>query len=65
MYMCVCVHAPVCGVCTHAYVYKCHVFIDALKGQKRVWDPMELNLQVLVSHLACILGMELRSCEEL
>lgn len=36
IYMCVWVHAPMCGVCVHAYVYKCHVFIDVLKGQKRV-----------------------------
>lgn len=33
----------------------------AYRGQKRVSDPLELELQEVVSHLIWMLGIELRS----
>jgi hypothetical protein len=31
---------------------------NALRGQKRVWDPLELKLQVAVEYLCCVLGIQ-------
>ena len=42
-----------------------HVYVplsaDACGGQKRTSDPLELELQVAVSHLTWVLGTKLRS----
>lgn len=45
-YLCVCV---------------CHISEDALRGQKRVLDTLEAQLQVVVSHLTRVLGSKLGS----
>jgi hypothetical protein len=34
---------------------------DALRGQKRAWDPLELELQLVMSCLVSVQGAQLRS----
>lgn len=49
MHLCVCVSVCVC--CTHEY--------NVLKGQKKVSDPLELDLHTVASSLTWLLGIEL------
>lgn len=44
-------------MCGYAQKHTCD---DALRG-RRVWDPLELELQVLVSCQTWVLGIKLRS----
>lgn len=55
--MCVHVHVRVC-VCVYVHVAMCHVSVCAHGGQKRAWNPLELEFQVVVSR---VLGTDLRS----
>lgn len=50
VYMCVC-------------VIVCYMCVDAKGGPKKVLDPLELDLQVVMSHLKWVLGTKLRSFE--
>lgn len=45
----------------HMYLSVCHMCVDASGDQKRVSDFLGLELQVIVSHLAWVLGTELES----
>lgn len=56
--MCVCVSVT---VCMNVHI---HTQEDTPRGQQRVSDPLELELQVLVSCLQGVLGTKLRSSEE-
>lgn len=42
-------------------VHACHVCVGASGGQRRTSDPLELELSVIVSCLAWVLGNELGS----
>lgn len=56
--MCVCVCACVC-----AHAHACDTCMPGTSGgQKRVSNPLELELQVAVSFLIGFLGTEFRSC---
>lgn len=45
----------------YMYLSVCHMCVDASGDQKRVSDFLGLELQVIVSHLAWVLGTELES----
>lgn len=44
-------------------VGKCSMYVSAHKSRRRVLSPLELELEVAVSHLACVLGSTLESSE--
>lgn len=43
------------------YAHVCHMCVGAHRGQKGVSDPLELKLQVVESHSACVVGTEFGS----
>ena len=57
VFLCVCVCVCVCMcACVHVYIGA-----DTHRALKRAPDSLELELQVVVSHLMWVLGMESRS----
>ena len=44
-----------------AFVNVCHMSADTCRGQKRASEPLELELQMVVSFLMWVLGTELKS----
>lgn len=53
-------------MCTHGHVCvsECHVCVGAGGGQMKAWNPLKLELLVVVSCPVWVLGPELGSLEE-
>lgn len=49
----------VCDVCLFMYI--CHMYVDAHRSQSRVTNLLELELQVVVTLLTCVLENQLQS----
>lgn len=48
-------------VCTRVHVHALHMCANACRGQNRVLNPLELELQAIICHLMWVLGTKLQS----